>query len=132
LPSAAPTWTPSWKVRIIIVADLDRRIAQIDAAMGKATAKAGTTPQCTLPLTSAATWPRSPRDQANKTFAELKIKRAKVDGDKKVADADLGRCDISRKSIAAGSQDVLRWLVILSWPAYWILPQFCSFWPLEA
>jgi hypothetical protein len=35
LPSAAPRWTPSWKVRFRIVADLYRRIAQIDAAVGR-------------------------------------------------------------------------------------------------
>jgi hypothetical protein len=74
------------------VADLDRRIGQIDGAVEKSTAKGRTNAAMQLAADQRRNRAElaAQRDQANKTLAELKIEQAKVDGDKKVADADLG------------------------------------------
>jgi phage antirepressor YoqD-like protein len=53
------------------------------------------------------------RDQANKVLAELKIEKAKVDGDRKVAEADLGPVRYLATLLGAGDQDVLRWFILV-------------------
>jgi hypothetical protein len=79
-------------VQADLVADLDRRIGQIDGAVEKSTAKGRTNAAMQL----AADQRRNraelaiQRDQANKVLAELKIEKAKIEGERKVAEADLG------------------------------------------
>jgi len=53
------------------------------------------------------------RDLANKALAELKIEKAKIDGDKKVAEADLGPIRYLATSIGADAQDVLRYFILV-------------------
>src|SRR6266853_1673017 len=48
-----------------------------------------------------------------KALAELKIEKAKVDGDRKVAEADLGPVRYLATLIGAGDQDVLRWFILI-------------------
>jgi hypothetical protein len=75
-----------------LVADLDRRIHQIDAAIETATQRGRTNAAMQL----AADQRRSRaelathRDQASKALADFKIEKAKVDGDRKVAEAEPG------------------------------------------
>ncbi len=102
-------------VQADLVADLDRRIGQIDGAVEKSTAKGRTNAAMQL----AADQRRNrvelatQRDQANKVLAELKIEKAKVDGDKRVADADLGPVRYLAKMIGGDDQDVLRWFILV-------------------
>ncbi len=49
------------------------------------------------------------RNQADKVLAELKVGRAKADGDRKVAEADLGPVRYLATLLGAGDQDILRW-----------------------
>ena len=53
------------------------------------------------------------RDQTNKALAELKIEKARIDGDKKVAEADLGPVRYLATLIGAGDQDVLRYFILV-------------------
>jgi hypothetical protein len=48
-----------------------------------------------------------------KALADLKIEKAKVDGDRKVADADLGPVRYLATLIGAGDEDVLRWFILV-------------------
>jgi hypothetical protein len=48
-----------------------------------------------------------------KALAEFKIEKAKVDGDRKVAEADLGPVRYLATLLSAGDQDVLRWFILV-------------------
>jgi hypothetical protein len=102
-------------VQADLVGDLDRRIGQIDGAVEKSTAKGRTNAAMQL----AADQRRNrtelavQRDQANKVLAELKIEKAKVDGDRKVAEADLGPVRYLAKMIGGDDQDVLQWFILV-------------------
>jgi hypothetical protein len=102
-------------MQVGMVADLDRRIHQIDAAIETATQRGRTNAAMQL----AADQRRNradlatQRDQANKVLAELKIEKAKVDGEKKVAEADLGPVRYLATLLGAGDQDVLRWFILV-------------------
>src|SRR5215470_9488963 len=73
-------------VQADLVADLDRRIGQIDGAVEKSTAKGRTNAAMQLAADQRRNRAElaAQRDQANKVLAELKIEKAKVDGDRKV------------------------------------------------
>jgi hypothetical protein len=98
-----------------MVADLDRRIRQIDGAVEKSTAKGHTNAAMQLAADQRRNRAEhaSQRDQANKALAELKIEKAKVDGDKKVAEADLGPVRYLATLLGAGDQDILRWFILV-------------------
>ena len=49
----------------------------------------------------------------NARLADMKIEKARVDADRKVADADLGPVRYLATSIGAGEQDVLRWFILV-------------------
>jgi hypothetical protein len=53
------------------------------------------------------------RDQANKALADLKIEKAKVDGDRRVVEADLGPVRCLATLLRAGDQDVLRYFILV-------------------
>ena len=48
-----------------------------------------------------------------KALADLKIEKAKVDGDRRVAEADLGPVRYLATLLGAGDQDVLRWFILV-------------------
>jgi hypothetical protein len=102
-------------VQADLVADLDRRISQIDGAVEKSTAKG----RANAAMQLAADQRRNraelatQRDQANTVLAELKIEKAKVDGDRKVAEADLGPVRYLATLLGAGDQDVLRYFILV-------------------
>src|SRR5215831_21245777 len=73
------------------LADLDRRIAQIDGAVEKATAK-GRTSAATALADQQRQARRSLTDERNKAAAALwalQVERAAIEGERKVAEADL-------------------------------------------
>jgi hypothetical protein len=98
-----------------MVADLDRRIHQIDAAIETATQRGRTNAAMQLAADQRRNQAEliTQRDQANKTLAELKIEKARVDGDKRVAEADLGPVRYLATLLGAGDQDVLRWFILV-------------------
>jgi hypothetical protein len=102
-------------VRADLVADLDRRIGQIDGAVEKSTAKGRTNAAMQLAADQRRNRAElaAQRDQANKVLAELKIEKAKVEGDKRVAEADLGPVRYLATLLGAGDQDVLRWFILV-------------------
>jgi len=53
------------------------------------------------------------RTREARTLAELKIEKARVDGDKKVAEADLGPVRHLAMLLGAGDQDVLRCFILV-------------------
>ena len=48
-----------------------------------------------------------------KTLADLKVEKAGIDGQRKVAEADLGPVRYLATLIGAGDQDVLRWFILV-------------------
>jgi len=97
------------------VADLDRRIRQIDTAIETATQRGRTNAAMQLAADQRRnrTELATQRDRANKALAELKIEKAKVDGDRRVAEADLGPVRYLAALLGAGDQDVLRWFILI-------------------
>src|SRR5882757_1270448 len=114
-PAALPTSRGAYSVQADLVGDLDRRIAQIDGAVEKSTAKGRTNAAMQLAADQRRNRAElaTQRDQANKALAELKIEKAKVDGEKKVAEADLGPVRYVATLLRAGDQDVLRWFILV-------------------
>jgi hypothetical protein len=98
-----------------IVAGLDRQIAQIDGAVEKSTAKGRTATAMQL----AADQKRNraelvtERVRQGKVLAELQVEKAGVEGQRKVAEADLGPVRYLAKLLGAGDQDVLRWFILV-------------------
>jgi hypothetical protein len=93
-----------------VVADLDRRIAQIDGAVEKSTAKGRTNAAMQL----AADQKRNRADlvtervRQGKVLADLQVEKASVEGKRKVVEADLGPVRYLAKMIGGDDQDVLR------------------------
>jgi len=80
-----------------IVADLDRRIAQIDSAIETATQRGRTAAAMKLAddQRMARAGLAGQRIRQAKTLAELKVERAGIDGERRMVEADLGRSDTS-------------------------------------
>jgi len=98
-----------------IVAGLDRQIAQIDNAIAKATDKGRTNAAMQL----AADQKRNRADlvtervRQGKVLADLQVEKASVEGQRKVAEADLGPVRYLATLIGAADQDVLRWFILV-------------------
>jgi hypothetical protein len=115
------------------VADLTKQIADLDAARTIETPSAGNLRTATAINAQAAALAAAAklraaddeRRQAKRTsladkltveakvLADLKIEKAKVDGDRKVAEADLGPVRYLATLFGAGDQDVLRWFILV-------------------
>ena len=52
-------------------------------------------------------------DQAAKVLISLKVERAAIEGQAKVAEADLGPVRYLATLLGAGDQDVLRWFILV-------------------
>jgi hypothetical protein len=81
-----------------VVADLDRRIAQIDKAVDTATNKGRTGSAMALVDQQRRTRTELVTQRTNeaKALATLQVEKASVEGDRKMVEADLGPCGISR------------------------------------
>jgi hypothetical protein len=115
------------------VADLTKQIADLDAARTIETPSAGNLRTASAINAQAAALAAAAklraaddeRRQAKRTsladkltveakaLADLKIEKAKVDGDRKVAEADLGPVRYLATLLGAGDQDVLRWFILV-------------------
>jgi hypothetical protein len=110
-------------MQVGMVADLTKQIADLDAARTIEAPSAGNlrTASATAKLRAAD----DERRQAKRTsladkltveakaLADLKIEKAKVDGERKVAEADLGPVRYLATLFGAGDQDVLRWFILV-------------------
>ena len=98
-----------------VVADLDRRIAQIDSAVEKATDRGRTT----VAMKVADEQRKARADLAGqrikeaKTLADLKVEKATIDGERKVAEADLGPVKYLATLMGAEDEAVLRSFVLV-------------------
>jgi hypothetical protein len=115
------------------VADITKQIADLDAARTIETPSAGnlrTASAINAQATALAAAAKlraadDERRQAKRTsladkltveakvLADLKIEKAKIEGDRKVAEADLGPVRYLATLIGAGDQDVLRWFILV-------------------
>jgi hypothetical protein len=97
------------------LASLDRQIAQIDRAVETATQRGRTSGAMQL----AADQKRNraelvtKRDQAATALSSLKVEKAGIEGQAKVAEADLGPVRYLATLLGAGDQDVLRWFILV-------------------
>jgi hypothetical protein len=98
-----------------VVADLDRRLRQIDAAVDKATEKGRTT--AAMKLAEDQRRNRSElaaeRIREGKTLATLQVEKAAVDGERRKVEADLGPVRYLATLIGANDQDVVRWFILV-------------------
>jgi len=98
-----------------VVAGLDRQIAQIDNAIAKATDKGR--PNTAMQLAADQRRNRAElvaeRVRQGKALADLQVEKASVEGQRKIAEADLGPIRYLATSIGADAQDVLRWFILV-------------------
>ena len=98
-----------------IVTDIDRRLSQIDGAVEKATAKGRTASAMALAEQQRKTRAElvAQRTAEAKALTGLQVEKASIEGQRKVADADLGPVRYLATLLGAGDQDVLRWFVLV-------------------
>jgi len=98
-----------------VLADIDRRIAQIDAAVEKATSKGRMTAAMALAGDQRRTRIElvAQRTAEARTLAGLKVERAKADGERQLVEVDLGPVRYLAALLGAGDQDVLRWFILV-------------------
>jgi hypothetical protein len=98
-----------------LVSDLDRRIAQIDGAVSEATRRGRT--GSAMRLADDQRRIRSDLSTqhvvAAKTLAALQVEKAGIEGQRRVAEADLGPVRYLATLLGAGDQDVLRWFILV-------------------
>jgi hypothetical protein len=97
-----------------VVADLDRRIAQIDGAV-EITRKGRTRSAMQLAdqLREVRADLVAQRANEAKALASLQVEKASIDGERKVVEADLGPVRYLATLLGAGDQDVLRWFILV-------------------
>jgi len=97
------------------VADLDRRIAQIDRAVETATAKGKTAAAMQLAGDQRRNRAElaAERVRAGQALAALQVEKASVEGERRKVEADLGPVRYIATLVGAGDQDVLRWFILV-------------------
>src|SRR6266436_8601899 len=115
------------------VADLTKQIADLDAARTIETPSAGNLRTASAISAQAAALAAAARLRAAdderrqtkrtsladkltveaKALADLKIERAKIDGERRTAEADLGPVRYLASLLGAGDQDVLRYFILV-------------------
>ena len=99
-----------------VVADLDRRIAQIDSAVEKATDRGRTAVAMKLAdeqRKARADHLAGQQIREAKTLADLKVEKANVDGERRIVEADLGPVKYLATLVGADSETALRWFVLM-------------------
>jgi hypothetical protein len=113
-----------------VVADIDRRIAQIDGVVEKATSKGHTGSAMALADQQRKTRAElvAQRTSEAKALAGLQVEKTSIDGDRRKAEADLGRFAISRPCSAPATRTscaTSSW----SWRCCLIQQRCCCCWP---
>jgi hypothetical protein len=98
-----------------VVADLDRRIAQIDRAVETATSKGRTGSAMAMADQQRKTRTdlAAERVREGKALATLQVEKASVDGERRKVEADLGPVRYLATLLGAGDQDVLRYFILV-------------------
>jgi hypothetical protein len=98
-----------------VVADLERRLSQIDGAVEKATAKGRTGSAMALADQQRKTRTSlvDERRREASTLAGLQVEKASIDGERRKVEADLGPVRYLATLLGAGDQDVLRWFILV-------------------
>jgi hypothetical protein len=102
-------------VQVKVVSDFDRRIAQIDGIVEKATAKGRTGSAMALADQQRKTRGElaAQRVDAAKTLASLQVEKAGVEGQRAMVDADLGPVKYLATLIGVADEVVLRWFILV-------------------
>ncbi len=102
-------------VRVGVLADIDHRIAQIDGAIEKATAKGRASSAMALADSQRKTRIDlvAQRTSEAKAIAALQIEKAAADGERRKVEADLGPVRYLATLLGATDQDVLRWFILI-------------------
>jgi len=97
-----------------VVADIDRRIAQIDTAIDKATTSGRTTSAMRLADDQRKTRTDLVAQRTNeaKALATLKVEKARADGERAKVEADLGPVRYLATLLGADSEAVLRMFIL--------------------
>jgi len=97
-----------------VVADLDRRLSQIDGAVEKATAKGRTGSAMALAdqQRKSRTELVAQRTSEARALAGLQVEKAAADGERRKAEADLGPVRYLAALIGATDEDVMRWFIL--------------------
>ena len=98
-----------------VIADLDRRIAQIDGAVEKATSKGRTGSAMALADQQRKTRSElvGQRTTEAKTLAGLQVEKATIEGERRTVEADLGPVRYLATLLSAADQDVMRWFILV-------------------
>jgi hypothetical protein len=98
-----------------VVADLDRRIAQIDTAIDKATAGGRTTSAMRLADDQRKTRTDLVARRSNeaKALATLKVEKATVDGEHRKIEADLGPVRYLATLLGSADEQTVRWFILV-------------------
>ena len=97
------------------MADLDRRIAQIDKAVDMATSKGRTGSAMALADQQRKTRTELVAQRTNeaKSLVTIQVEKASIEGERKMVEADLGPVRYLATLLGAGDQDVLRWFILV-------------------
>jgi hypothetical protein len=99
-----------------VVADIDRRIAQIDGAVEKAVAKGRTASAMSLADQQRKKLRGelvAQRAAAAKDLAGLQVEKAEAEGHRKVVEADLGPVRYLAALLGASDENVMRWFILV-------------------
>jgi hypothetical protein len=102
-------------MQVNVVADLDRRIAQIDKAVDTATSKGRTASAMALAGQQRKTRGELAveRMREGRALAGIQVEKAAIDGERRKADADLGPIRYLATLLGARDQDVLRYFILV-------------------
>jgi hypothetical protein len=97
------------------VADLDRRLGQIDAAVEKATEKGRTAAAMKLAEDQRKTRGELAAEpvREGKALATLQVEKASVDGERRKVEADLGPVRYLAMLLGADRESALRWFILV-------------------
>jgi hypothetical protein len=98
-----------------VVADLDRRIAQIDSAVEKATSKGrtGSAMQLADRQRKSRAELVSQRTTEAKALAGLQVEKAGIEGQRRIVEVDLGPVKYLATLLSADSETALRWFMLV-------------------
>jgi len=102
-------------VQASIVADLDRRIAQVNQAVEKSIARGNS--RAAMALVEQQKSNRADLTAAHfketKALADLQVEKAKVDGERKAVEADLGPVRYLATLLGSTDEQTMRWFILV-------------------
>jgi hypothetical protein len=101
-------------VQTTVVANIDRQLGQIDGSIEKAMAAGKVNGAMALAgdQRHTRTQLQVERMAAGKNLAELKVERARIEGERRIVEADLGPVRYLAALIGAEDETVMRWFIL--------------------